>query len=382
MDRESLKGPLRILMLAPPPHLRGPLPKHTPHLVAALRALGCEVALEQWGRHQDVESIWDKVVGRIGDIWRVRGALTRTRPDVVVVKTSHDWNTVLRDVLLLLATRGRRPCTVLQLHGSQPETLRSRSRLLFTLMSRGMLRLSDAVLVLSSEEEREWRRVWPDGSIHRVANPFAHGHERDLGRPALPSRVLDRLRPDAPVLLFVGRLMREKGILDIVHALATLGDESRAQLLAVGEGPLAGEVARLARSLGLEDRVILAGYLQGEELDAAYAAASVFVLPTWWFEGFPTVIAEAMYARLPLVTTAMRGMADHLCQGTNALFVHPGQPGELANALRQLLLDPSMRAAMGAANRAAVQVFSPERVGEAYLAILRSVVEKCIDVRP
>src|SRR5688572_29584087 len=113
----------RILMLTFPAHLRGPLPKLTAPLLATLESIGCEVTTEYWGRHSDDESLGDKLIGRVDDIRRIKRTLIRARPDLMLVHTSHDWNTLVRDVLLLLATRRRRTPTVLQMHGSQPEAL-------------------------------------------------------------------------------------------------------------------------------------------------------------------------------------------------------------------------------------------------------------------
>ena len=363
-------------MLAPPPHLKGPLPKHTPRLVGSLRDLGCEVVVEHWGRHHDVETIQEKLWGRIGDIRRTRHALAQLRPDMLVIKTSHDWNTVVRDVLLLIATRGRRPSTVVQLHGSRPEKLLSPGSLMFKHMSRWLIQLSNAVLVLSTDEQVKWQRFYPAGKFYRVDNPFVHQRQRlDVSRGTLPS-VLEQLDRDVPVILFVGRLIPEKGILDLIYAFATIRDSTSACLIAAGDGPQAFEVATLVRSLGLEKRVFLPGYLHGEELEAVYAGATAFALPTWWIEGFPTVIAEAMNAGLPIITTAIRGMADHLQEGTNALFVPPSDPEALGAAILRLLNDRSLCAHMSIANCAAVKKFSPDLVAQEYLHVLQSVIEE------
>jgi glycosyltransferase involved in cell wall biosynthesis len=369
----GVRGPIKILLLAPPPHLKGPLPKHTPTLVASLRDLGCEVVVANWGRRNDVESLGEKLWGRIDDIRRVRRVLVRVRPNILVVKTSHDWNTLVRDVLLLIATRHRRSCTVLQLHGSRPEALISPGNVLFKRMSRWLVQMSNAVLLLSTEEQVQWQRFYPAGRFYRVANPFAHHGEPPASPHASLSRVLGPHDPGVPLLLFVGRLMREKGILDLLYAMATIRDATPARLLAVGDGPLASELAALVRALDLQDRVVMSGYLHGEELEAAYAAATAFVLPTWWIEGFPTVIAEAMHAGLPIVTTPLRGMADHLEEQTNALFVVPRDPAALAGALLRLLSDRSLCTTMGAANREALKKFAPHNVGQEYLAVLQSI---------
>ena len=63
---------MKILMLSSYPHVKGPVPKLTRHLISALRLLDCEVATEPWGRHSDHESFCDNIIGRIHDMIRIR----------------------------------------------------------------------------------------------------------------------------------------------------------------------------------------------------------------------------------------------------------------------------------------------------------------------
>src|SRR5262250_1438993 len=107
---------MRILMLAPPPEVRGPLPKLTPLLASAVRALGCEVSLQPWGRHREGEPGRKKPLQRLADIGRVRRRLGRQVFDVLVIHSAHDWMTLSRDIPLLLATRGWSRRVVLQFH--------------------------------------------------------------------------------------------------------------------------------------------------------------------------------------------------------------------------------------------------------------------------
>jgi glycosyltransferase involved in cell wall biosynthesis len=113
---------------------------------------------------------------------------------------------------------------------------------------------------------------------------------------------------------------------------------------------------------------------------AIYRTGDVFVLPTYWVEGFPTAISEAMEAGLPIVTTRARGMADHLEEGVNAVFVPKRSPGELAEALERLLTDEPTRARMGSANRQKVAEFAPDRVAGEYLEALNSIVSRTTDL--
>ena len=80
-----------------------------------------------------------------------------------------------------------------------------------------------------------------------------------------------------------------------------------------------------------------------------------------------------MNAGLPIVATATRGIADHLVEGSNALFISPRDPAALARALERLLSEPALRAQMGNANREAVKAFAPDLVAAGYLSALDAV---------
>lgn len=362
---------MRVAMLTPPPEIRGPLPKLVPVLAASLREQGCVVTLQPWGRRREGESLWRKLAQRPMDIWRARRKVGADAAEVVVVHTAHSWATLVRDVPLLLALRAPGRVLVLHLHGSLSDRLVGPGRGAFKWASAILVALSDAVLVLSSEERRQWQAFRPAGRIHLVRNPLPPPLPPD------PDTTRDRFGIAAgdPVVLFVGRLITAKGILEL---LAVLADGAPPfHLLVVGEGPLEAEIRRRAAAAGVGARLTLTGYLDGAELQAAYAIADLFVLPTAHSEGLPLVILEAMAAGLPIVTTPMRGMADHLRDERNALMVPPGDRAGLATAVARLLADGDLRRRLGAANRDAVREFSPERVGRDYLAALREALDAC-----
>ena len=350
-------------MLSPHPNVQGPIPKITQLLLDPLRAAGCEVTVEPWGRHTDAETLADKVSGRARDIVRVRSLVSAVSFDAIIVKTSHEWMSLLRDVPLLVAIRRRVPLIVMEFHGGRSDRLRERGSRAFKWATLMLFQLSDGVFVLSSEEARSASLFYPRGNFRVIVNPFqSNEHDRHASRP-------DRL-PAVPTLLFAGRLVPEKGIFDTLEAFAVLQARRPCHLVIAGIGPAAEGVASRVAALGLSGSVTLAGLLSHDELVAKYRAADIFVLPTYWAEGFPTVVAEAMSIGLPIVTTRLRGMADHLKEGVNALFVPPRAPSALADALGRLLEDDGLRRRMSTANRAKVRDFEPVRAAEIYLRAL------------
>jgi len=349
-------------MLAPSAQVRGPIGKHTAHLVAALEAEGCTVVLQTWGRKRDTHSGLRRATGRAGDAAAVRRLLHGGPYDVLVVKTAHDWATLGRDLLLLRLCKGAGIPVVLQFHGSQPTRLWEPSRVFFRGTSRWLGKMPDCLMVLSSEEQRAWLRLLPKQDVRVVANPYIRRMRSVKRSGQMPQR---------PTVLFVGRLIAQKGIFDLIDAIANLADP-RPRLVIVGHGPEQERLRVLADSRGVD--LTTPGWLEGSALDAQYAAADVFVLPSW-SEGFPTAVAEAMDAGLPIVTTRIFGMAEHLQDGVNALLVDPQDPRGLATALDRLLGDEALRRLMSTENRKKVDIFAPGRVVRQYLAILREVVE-------
>ena len=357
-------APLRIVMPAPPP-TRGPIPKIAELLAAGLRASGCEVAALAWGRRGGSAS--GRVLEVGADVRRIRQAVTRGRPDVVLVHTSHDPRALARDIPLALSIRSSPSRLVLQLHGSRADLLDRPGSPLLKRATAFLLHRVDGVLLLSSEEKRAFERFDPHGSFHVVANPYL---------PAPPGPPVTVLEHDVPVILFAARLLPEKGVLDTVEALAVLRQRVAARLVIAGDGPAMGAVRRLVAERGLSEHVAVVGHLSEERLVEAFRAADAFALPTYHPEGFPTAISDAMSAGLPIVTTSLRGNADHLVEGTNALFVPPRDPVALAGALERVLTDTDLRRRMSSANLEKVADFAPERVAPAYVAALREIGQR------
>jgi glycosyltransferase involved in cell wall biosynthesis len=226
-----------------------------------------------------------------------------------------------------------------------------------------LLRLVDALLVLSTEEQRQWREFRRRPPVFTVKNPYVGVFSSR--RAAAPAT-------QHPRLLFVGRLIREKGVFDIVDALPRVLQKRQVTMVIVGDGPDEPELRRRIRERRLEEYVILPGYLAGAELEAAYREATLFVFPSW-DEGFPTVLAEAMDAGLPIITTRIRGAADHLVADENALFVEPRDVSALVDAILTLLDDRDLAARMSAANRRRIAIFEPRVVADEYLGVLQAL---------
>lgn len=177
---------------------------------------------------------------------------------------------------------------------------------------------------------------------------------------ALPptGRVATRARyglpQDALVVGFIGRVVRDKGVVELAEAWqAVRARFPDAWLLVVGpfeaQDPLPEDVT--AR-LEADPRVVLVGL--DWDTPPLYAAMDVFVLPTYR-EGFPNVLLEAASMRLPIVATRVSGCTDAVIDGKTGTLVPLQDADALADALAAYLGDPALRAAHGRAARARVE---------------------------
>jgi glycosyltransferase involved in cell wall biosynthesis len=171
---------------------------------------------------------------------------------------------------------------------------------------------------------------------------WERGIDADLFSPRFRSEDL-RARigaSDRPVLLFVGRLVREKNLADLAQAIAVLTERGdRFKLALVGEGPMETELRQL-----LPD-AHFAGFQEGQELARWYASADLFVFPSTT-ETFGNVILEAFASGLPVVAVNQGGARD-LVTPESGVLTAPGDPEAFAVAIHDLLEHPSQLTQLG-----------------------------------
>jgi glycosyltransferase involved in cell wall biosynthesis len=160
------------------------------------------------------------------------------------------------------------------------------------------------------------------------------------------------LPPVVPVVGFVGRLTRDKGLPELIEAFdAILAAEPDAHLLLVGWFDAAEDALGddLRSRIKKHPRIHLTGFVA--DTAPYYRVMDVMVLPTWR-EGFPNVVLEAAATGIPVVTTLATGSRDAVVPEVTGLLIPPGYPVAISEAVLQLLRDPKLRCRMGKAARA------------------------------
>jgi len=198
------------------------------------------------------------------------------------------------------------------------------------------------------------------------------GIEPDAFAAASPGRVRAEFGvPDrAPLLVFVGRLAREKDVALLLDAFAAVPGD--AWLLLVGDGPERLRLQQQAERLGLASRVVFAGGQPHARVVEILRAGDLFVFPSQT-ETLGLSVVEAMAAGLAVVAVGVGASADIVLDRETGRLVPP-DPGVFADAVRDLLVDPARRGEMGRRGREAAAAYAQDRITDRLVALYDAVV--------
>ncbi|MEO8201912.1 MAG: glycosyltransferase [Gemmatimonadota bacterium] len=200
--------------------------------------------------------------------------------------------------------------------------------------------------------------------------PFGVDIERWITVPVPP--------PGPPKAIFIGRLVRYKGVDILLRALERVPDLS---LDIVGSGPESSRLKTLARALAITDRIRWFGEYPDEDLTRRMAEAHFLVLPSVTVEEmFGLVVIEAMAASRPVITTALpSGVREVNVAGETGLEVPLRDVDALADALDNLAHNTGLRARMGEAGRLrAERFFSRRRMVNEHLGLYERLVRESV----
>jgi len=187
-------------------------------------------------------------------------------------------------------------------------------------------------------------------------------------------------RTDEVLLLFVGRLIPQKGCDHLLAAMKIIaGTRSDARLLIAGDGPERRSLERAAAESGIAERIEFTGWLGRDELISLYRAADLFVAspargPGGETEAFGLVFVEAALAGLPTVATRSGGIADIVIDGDTGVLVAENDPQDFARAVLGLLSDQELAQRMGEAARTRAEArFTRARAATAFSSLFEEI---------
>jgi glycosyltransferase involved in cell wall biosynthesis len=309
-------------------------------------------------------------------LWRLYQFMRRARPTITNVGTP-------KAGLLggLAAWLSGVPCRIYTLHGLRLETTVGWKRTLLRCTERLACSCAHRVICVSpSVRQRAVElKVVSAGKTAIMGSGSSCGVDVQRFSPQVvnyANRLAKRLGiPNSvPVIGFVGRFTRDKGIPELVAAFGQLRQAwPELRLLLVGDFEDGDPVPPgIQQQIETDSHIVCTGFVT----DAApyYGLMEVLALPTYR-EGFPVVSIEAQACGVPVVTTTATGAIDSIVDGVTGFVVAVGDAQALAARIDQLLRDPQLRACMGQRGRAlVVREFRQEVVGQALLEEYRRML--------
>ena len=148
--------------------------------------------------------------------------------------------------------------------------------------------------------------------------------------------------PEEKIILYVGRLVYEKGIHVLINAAPKILDKVDAKFIIVGSGYMKEQLLNIVRSMGLEHKVLFEGFLDEQTLLKLQKCADVSVVPSL-FEPFGIVALEAMAAKSAIVVSDTGGLSEIVEHDVTGVKVYPNNPDSLAWGITKILLDENYR---------------------------------------
>lgn len=208
----------------------------------------------------------------------------------------------------------------------------------------------------------------------------------DAALGCVPSRAETRASlglGDAPIVITVTRITRQKGIPTLLRA-AALVHRTRPDVRFLLVGPIESEGPFAVSREEIEPHGAYVTALgRRSDVPALLRAADIFAFPTEYREGVPRALMEAALVGLPLVATEMPGCTDVVADGETGRLVPPRDPGRLASRILEMLVDREAAAAMGARARSHVRAgFGLNDVADRYAALYRSLLPGAYGIGP
>jgi glycosyltransferase involved in cell wall biosynthesis len=226
-------------------------------------------------------------------------------------------------------------------------------------------------------------------NVLRIANPkepvevIYRGTDTQLFKPLDINLKLKRqlgLPDNSVVIVFVGWLVKRKGVSDLLNAFGMVATKfPQAYLLIIGEGPERENLRSLSRIMGIDKRVIFTGVVKNEEIPSYHSITDVMVFPSY-AEGLPNAVVEAVACGKPVVATNVGGIPEVITPGINGFLITAGDVKTLSSNIIQILTNTTLRKQMGRMSRQIAETrFNASKNAESLSDLFRQIIREHVD---
>jgi glycosyltransferase involved in cell wall biosynthesis len=316
--------------------------------------------------HEDFMTIYR--VKSIFPLFLILRLIGKIKPDIIHVQAPNFFS-----CSAIPAAKLRKIPIIATVHRAEVDTIANPT---FFFRKHALARFNKIIAVSNYTKSLALKAGASESQINVIYNScderfFFYGREKNVLRKKLNFRSDDR------IILFVGNLIRRKGLSLLMESLNLLRDKIPDFLaLIVGEGEDLQNLKSMVNKYGLNRNVIFYGRISKTKLSDLCALADVFVLPST-SEGHSVALLEAMASGLPIVASDIEGNKESVEDGVNALLFKNANREELAEKLAVVLTDQKLKRSMSAkSSEMYLKKFSTKIQIDNYLKIYSSLLKK------
>jgi glycosyltransferase involved in cell wall biosynthesis len=217
----------------------------------------------------------------------------------------------------------------------------------------------------------------PEDKLEMIPNGVDVSQYREYEKASLTHFRRRFALPEEKIVLFVGRLVYEKGVHVLIQSVPKVLENVNAKFIIVGDGYMKNSLLEMVRNMGLAQKVFFTGFLDDETLKKLQRCADVTVVPSL-YEPFGIVAIEAMAAKSPVVVSEVGGLAEIVEHDVTGVKVYPNDPNSLTWGITRVLLNEAYATRLKEnAYKKAVEVFNWEKISQSTKKGYEKVLEEC-----
>jgi glycosyltransferase involved in cell wall biosynthesis len=342
--------------------------------IEGFKDLGYECNKVSYGRNDATAGKVNKLFGVMAKAFNIVKELYAFNPHILYLNSRFEPVGSTRDFITVLIIKlfyVGRVKIVIKTHGSDMAVMEKTSFFYRKMMIPFLRKNVDAWFFLSSEEKELVREYDPV----LASKIFITANIVDPGRSVASLEFREKYALDERKfkVLFVGRIVREKGVFSLLESIPLLPCKEECLFVFVGDGPDMQALKKKAEALQVTKYVRFPGFIPDHECDHFYANADMLAFPTFFNEGFPMALFKSVAAGLPVITTRIRAAKDHLTAPDNVLWVEGESAESVANAIGTLYEDHALRIAMSQNNRQIAKKFTRREVCAGMHQVMMSI---------
>ncbi|MFK8031697.1 MAG: glycosyltransferase family 4 protein [Gammaproteobacteria bacterium] len=292
--------------------------------------------------------------------------------DLTMINPSFEYGSLIREALLLRVAKKQNKKTIVFFRGFDMDNAAFVDKYFKKLFFASYCK-TDCFIVLG-EEFRDCLVDW--GFKQPVVLETTLVDDKLLEGFSLDARLARIDNGEPAKLLFLSRIVKEKGVMEALQAFKLLVKANdRLTLTMAGDGPMLDEAKQYAKDNGLEDKISFPGFVSGDEKRRVLTDADMYIFPSYT-EGMPNSVLEAMAFGLPVVATPVGGIKDVVKKGEHGFLLDENTPEAIAAFVEKIIGDRDLQKSMSSNCFASGSGFLASRIAERLEEIFENVIEQ------